>query len=282
VWPYLHVEPRKYRLRILNAANSRFYNLTLSEPFVTMHQIASDADFFPNSVPLEWILLGPAERADIIIDFSLLPIGATIDLLNTARSPFYNNGSVLHNRHLRVVMRFIIEPLTSNDPYPVLRALKPLRILTLNEVSRNFTIEFNEERINRGDYTEVRLTLNKLAYMDPITEIVQRGSVVLWNLINLTPVTHPMHFHLVPLQILDRRPFNVSHYLNTSELIFTGELMAHDINEYGWRDTVKTYPRQVTRILIHYSSQFVGEYIYHCHILEHEDNDMMRPFVIVP
>jgi spore coat protein A len=98
--------------------------------------------------------------------------------------------------------------------------------------------------------------------------------------VNLTEDTHPMHLHLVRFQILDRRPFNVLQYFKTKQMMFLTEAQPPAPNEMGWKDTVQCPPGAITRIIVKFEG-FTGKYLYHCHILEHESNDMMRPFEVI-
>jgi spore coat protein A len=88
-----------------------------------------------------------------------------------------------------------------------------------------------------------------------------------------------MHLHLVRFQVLDRRPFDLFAYNATRELKYTGPAIPPEPGEAGWKDTVRTDPRTVTRIIVRFEG-FLGRYVWHCHLLEHEDNEMMRPFVV--
>jgi hypothetical protein len=94
------------------------------------------------------------------------------------------------------------------------------------------------------------------------------------------PDAHPFHIHLVDFQVLDRRPFDVDAYLKTGALTYTGSAVAPLANEMAWKDTVRVAPGQVTRVIMKFGP-YPGHYVYHCHILEHEDMDMMRPYDIV-
>ena len=97
---------------------------------------------------------------------------------------------------------------------------------------------------------------------------------------HLTAFPHPTHVLLVQFQILDRRPFDVARYRNAGEIIFTGDPIPPDPNEMGWKDTVRATPGQITRIIAKFDG-YTGDYVWHCHILEHEDHDMMRPFRVI-
>jgi spore coat protein A len=131
-----------------------------------------------------------------------------------------------------------------------------------------------------------------LAYEDPITESPRVGDVEIWRIFNLTADTHPIHFHLVNVQVLSRQPFDVEQYDGTPD--FTGPARKPDLNEFGWKETVRMNPGECTTVIMRFdlprtpftvpqSNRTGGyEYVWHCHILEHEEHDMMRPLVVKP
>ena len=126
----------------------------------------------------------------------------------------------------------------------------------------------------------VTMLLNRAHWNMPVTEDPVLNSVEIWNLINLTDDSHPIHLHLVRFQILDRRRFEPFFYKNQGVMKYTGPAVAPDPNEAGWKDTVRADPGMVTRIIVRFEG-FVGRYVWHCHILEHEDNEMMRPYDVI-
>jgi spore coat protein A len=99
--------------------------------------------------------------------------------------------------------------------------------------------------------------------------------------VNLTDDVHPIHLHMVKFQILDRRRFDAFQYMTAGTLRFVGPAVAADANEMGWKDTARVNPKTVTRIIVPFTG-YPGRFIWHCHILEHEDNEMMRPYEILP
>ncbi len=124
------------------------------------------------------------------------------------------------------------------------------------------------------------MLLNNVHWSMPVTENPVLDSVEIWNLINTTDDAHPIHLHLVKFQILDRRPFDQFHYFAHGELRYMGKALPPDAAEAGWKDTVRADPQMVTRIIVRFEG-YAGRYVWHCHILEHEDNEMMRPFEVV-
>jgi spore coat protein A len=123
------------------------------------------------------------------------------------------------------------------------------------------------------------MLLNNTPWHMPVTENPVIDTTEIWEFVNLTTDSHPIHLHLVRFQILDRRPFDVTEYLDTHTLQFTGDAAAPLATEAGWKDTARADPGMVTRIIVPFEG-FIGRYVWHCHILEHEDNEMMRPYEV--
>ena len=121
------------------------------------------------------------------------------------------------------------------------------------------------------------MLLNQQHWCAPITEEPALDDVEIWNLVNTTDDAHPIHLHLVRFQILDRRRFDVSQFQMKRELRHTSRAIPPEPGEAGWKDTVRADPGMVTRIIVKFSG-WPGRYVWHCHILEHEDNEMMRPY----
>jgi spore coat protein A len=114
----------------------------------------------------------------------------------------------------------------------------------------------------------------------PVTENPKLNSVEIWNLVNVTDDAHPIHLHLVRFQILDRRRFDAFAYQYENVLRYRGGPIPPDPGEAGWKDTVRADPGMITRIIVRFEG-YVGRYVWHCHILEHEDNEMMRPYEVI-
>jgi spore coat protein A len=279
IYPYLEVEPRKYRFRVLNAANGRFFHLTLSggqasdekKPGAqtsagqlsgpSFQQIGTDQGLLPAPVPLQLVQIAPGERVDLIIDFSSCG-GARVILKN-------DNLNVMQFRvaHTDACDAAVIpQTLRPSTKIPESAAVKT-RMLTLVEI---------QDLVQRP----VRMLLNNTHWNMPVTENPVLDSVEIWNLINTTEDTHPIHLHLVKFQILDRRPFSVPTYWLKNEIKYIGATELPTPSEAGWKDIVLAYPAMVTRIIIRFEG-FTGRYVWHCHMLEHEDNEMMRPFDVM-
>ncbi len=275
VWPYLEVEPRKYRFRLLNGSNARFYRLKLSsgQPFV---QIGGDQGFLPHPVLVDELILAPAERADVILDFSHHK-GAHITMTNDAPAPFPGGGGGA----LPEIMQFRVKKTCSgHDTSSIPGTLPAIYRPGTAHVAKVRPLTLNEYLDAQGN--SIMLLLDAKHWDDPITEKPKRGTTEIWELVNLTGDTHPIHLHLVHFFILDRIPFNQQAYEKSGKIVYTGTPIPPDPNERGPKDTVRANPGQVTRILVPFDSRFTGEYVWHCHILEHEDNEMMRPYKVIP
>jgi spore coat protein A len=286
-YPYLNVEPRPYRLRLLNSSNSRFLNLFFNlakrvtdiPSLVAVHQIGSDGGFLPSPAKLQKLLLGPAERADLIIDFSRLE-GKTVTLCNDASAP-YPGWNILNASWPGVYefMQFrVVLPVTNKRSFSM-PAQMPFSKLDASHavVTRDFVLS---EQMD-GQERSIGLRINGKGYDDPVTETIKLNSIEKWRFINTSDDAHPMHLHLVQFQIVERQGFNVAAMLNGGKLELVGTPRKPHANELGWKDTAVVIPGDMLTILARFEG-YTGRYVFHCHMLEHEDNDMMRPFEVVP
>jgi spore coat protein A len=286
VYPYLEVEPRRYRLRVLNGANSRFFRLYLNlakrptdiPSLVDFYQIGTDGGLLPGPVVLHKLLLAPAERADLMVDFSGLE-GRTVTLSNDAPAPF-PGWDEINSRHPRLyeLMQFrVTRALSSKDSKFSLppRITPPSLDESKSVATRDFVL--SERMDAHGRSLGVRI--NDKGYDEPVTERVLLGSVEKWRFINTTDDSHPMHLHLVQFRILERQGFNPA-TVGTGPLALLGSPRPPAANEAGWKDTAVVQPREVLVILVRFEG-YTGRYVFHCHMLEHEDNDMMRPYEVV-
>ena len=260
IFPYLDVEPRRYRIRVLNAANSRFFSLSLGNGG-SFHQIGTDLGLLPAPVELRSLLLYPAERADLIFDFSG-HAGERIVLKHQAMD----------------VMQFRVARDPAQEAGVMPSTLRPVAKLAESAavVTRMLTLVEYDDYVGNS----MVMLLNGSHWSDPVTEQPLLDSVEIWNLINLTEDAHPIHLHLVRFQILDRRPFDVFAYQQNRTLRYLRPATPPDPNEAGWKDTVRVDSGVVTRIIARFEG-FAGRYVWHCHLLEHEDNEMMRPYEVV-
>jgi spore coat protein A len=292
VWPFVEVEPRKYRFRILNASNARFYHLKLSEargatatgrPGPAFIQIGTDGGLLPAPVRLTDLTIGVAERFDVIIDFSG-NAGATFILTNDAKAPFPDGDDVVPEN---VMMFKVNRRLSSRDDSQIPRTLAQVPLLDPRTSVKTRDLVLSELD-SAAPFENPIIALINAPWSDPVTETPQAGSVEIWRIINTTGDAHPIHIHLVQFQILDRQPFDPDQY--PGRLVFTGPRVTPPANERpAFKDTVKSMPGEVTRFISRFdlprgTSARRGQkfrYVFHCHILEHEDNDMMRPYDVV-
>ena len=259
--PYLQVAPRPYRFRVLNASNGRHYYFSFlnGEEF---HQIGSDQGLLEAPVPMRTLPLAPGERADLIVDFSRFS-GRQIILKNDAIP----------------VMQFRVAPGPAVGSAALPAQLRPVLRIAEAEAAQTRVLTLGEMEDMASNPT--MMLLNGMHWDMPVTEKPVLNSTEIWNLVNLTDDTHPIHLHLVRFQILDRRPFDRFAFQQTKELRYFGAAQPSQPNERGWKDTVRAHSKMVTRIIVPFRG-YAGRYVWHCHILEHEDNEMMRPFEIVP
>jgi spore coat protein A, manganese oxidase len=299
-WPFLEVEPRKYRLRLLNGCNSRFLILKFDTE-LSFHWIGNEGGFLADSpVIVDEILLSPAERADVIVDFSAFEPGQEILLLNLGPDePF--GGLPIPEEELAdpqttgQVMKFRIVELTGPDTSEIPAELPAIEPLGDPDRVRNLTL--HEMMSEYADIPIMALlgTAEKgmQFWHSPVTERMILGQTEIWQMANLTVDAHPIHIHQVMFQILDRIPINAEAYAAAQMQYVEGggvgpapdpmAFAAGDAEppeewENGWKETVIAYPDQITRIKARFD--LPGLYVWHCHILEHEDNEMMRPFIV--
>jgi len=366
VFPYLTVEAKRYRFLLLNACNARFLNINLfrarprtpegialdprtqfptNPPGPAMRQIGTEGGFLVRDVRLNSpkpfnrlnltgnLLLGPAERADVIIDFSKFD-GEEIIMYNDAPAPFPDGGPdtdfYLGNPEnpeqpapgtgpeTRQILRFRVIPALTLDPQPPQPILEPalldppLLVMPPNILPAEVPplpapagapvrdLSLNEAFDAYGRLTQLLGTIHTpMAYEEKATEVVAAGSTEVWRIFNFSADTHPIHFHLVNVQVLSRQPFLVEN----DRVTFAGQARGPEQNELGWKETVKMHPREVTTVVLKFDlpgglpfdvastpraaemgltnpAKTYHEYVWHCHILEHEEHDMMRPLVV--
>jgi spore coat protein A len=297
VTPYLEVEPRKYRFRILNAANARFYHLRLFNSDTTGNvtsqsfdvpsflQIGTDGGLLPAPLEFHYLLIAPGERFDIVIDFSGCE-GKSFSLINDAPAPYTMGGQFLADD---VMLFKVTKSLSSKDTSAVPDTLAPFEPLNPTYATRERLLLISEKERPSDGYVIIGL-LGNARWHEPITEDPKAGSTEIWSFVNITGDVHPLHVHLVQFQVLNRQAFDVPTYQQTGKLVFTGKPMAPEGNERpAHKDTIKSYPGYVTRIIMrfdlpHGAPVTSGQellYVWHCHILEHEDNEMMRPYKVI-
>jgi spore coat protein A len=287
VWPFLNVEPRMYRFRILNGCNARILNLDIGGP--SFWQIGAEGGMWDKPVPVRELVLAPAERADLLVDFSKFA-GQTLEMKNHKPPKPVSTPAP----QLEQVMQIRVGTTVSQPGPRAIPSSLPGRKADLPNPIRTRYITLNE--IDPDEPTWF-LNLNGAHFDEsPVTETPQVGTVEDWVYVNLTPDTHPMHTHLVTFQVVGRTPFNAQAYEDANEgphgvpggidptPFATGPMLPPDPTERGFKDTVKTNPGYFTTVRARYELPegvtTPQTYVYHCHIVEHEDNDMMRPFQV--
>ncbi len=289
-WPRLEVEPRRYRFRLLNGCNARFLILALSPDPLTrpvtdrlpFWQIGTEGGFLRAPVRRSQLLMAPAERIDAIVDLTGLSPGTELYLVNLGPDEPFGELTeppepVADPETTGQVMKLVVVPLASQDtsmPPERLRlpAFKPLgaagttRAVSLNEEASSVPGFDGPIAAKLGTMDAGGVPV-PLGWDDAITENPATGAVEIWELHNFTEDAHPIHIHEVQFQLVDRRPFD-------------GPARGPDPGETGFKDTVIAYPGEVTRVKALFD--IPGLFVWHCHIVEHEDNEMMRPYHVGP
>jgi spore coat protein A len=317
-WPNLDVERRKYRLRMLNGSDSRFYVLELrddrfggeAQEFL---QIGTDNGFLERPVEMTQLLLGPGERADLVVDFSQYEDGDELYWRNFGPdNPFkgFVNGEldcgddppgscVADVMTTGQIMRFSVEGDEVEDDVSVDAQTKlRSKIAKLKQDGATRQLVLFEGLDNYGRLQPLLGTLEEgsLAWFAPITENPMVDDVEVWEVYNATEDAHPIHLHLVAFQIIGREGFTgdviekdqpqhdgsvgIGGKLLGESLVLDGKARDPGANEDGWKDTVVALPGEVTRVIAHFDRE--GRYVWHCHILSHEDHEMMRPYYVGP
>lgn len=313
-WPELDVARQQYRLRLLNGSDSRFYLLEFRDnygmsgaPFL---QIGTDDGLLENPVALNRLLLAPGERADVVVDFGQFAAGTEVLLRNFGPDEpfkgFNDDGSLSDGQGGTLdpadpqttgqIMRFSVmggdvAPPTV-DENTMLRP--PIQPLISTAENRNLVLFEGLDNYGRLQPLLGTLDEGSLGWFEPITENPTLDSVEVWEIYNTTADAHPIHLHLVSFQILSRESFTgtveekhqhqhngavgIGGILLASSIVLGDDARPPAPNEDGWKDTVVAMPGEVTRVIAHFDRP--GLYVWHCHILSHEDHEMMRPFYV--
>ena len=305
-WPVQTVEQRRYRFRILNGCNSRFLILDFNQiDGVEVWQIGNEGGFLGAPVDVTaasgTLLMGPAERADVVLDFTNVPVGSYV-LGNIGPDEPFGGGipgvdfEPADPSTTGQVLRFAVVPALGPDPTtpPAFLTLPPIAPLAGGAVRK---LALAEEMSAFFDDSPAAALLGTVdvdghvhprMWMDPVTENPGVGDVEVWEFYNTTADAHPMHIHEVVFQVVDRQPIEVMEPEEMAGMAEMGGVSVHltgsprppEAWEMGWKDTVIAYPGEVTRVRMRFAS--AGQYVWHCHIVEHEDNEMMRPYRIGP
>ena len=381
-YPKITVAPKRIRFRLLNGSQARFYHLNLyaedpvnpgearvGTPGPIMYQVGTEGGFLPavavhnNRTPIPLIdpedettanadgpfnlLLAPAERADLVVDFNDVPAGFSFILYNDAPAPFPGGDSrndyftgcsdqtaiggapstfLGKGPNTRTLLKIVVGSgsgdsvstptwlaqlnvqlrtnfLTGNQPGLLFRTDDPSvpkfpfdgfadRKLSLNEDFDEFgRLIQTMGTFEQNGFNNQNLPTWGRGYLDASTENPKAGATEVWQIMNLTGDTHPIHFHLVNVQLIQRQPFSG----DPNGWVYSGPPMPPDPNEVGWKDTVRMNPGEITTVIMRFDlpalptsamrnavSPRTGgkEYVWHCHILEHEEHDMMRPLIV--
>jgi FtsP/CotA-like multicopper oxidase with cupredoxin domain len=329
IWPKVDVEPRHYRMRILNGSDSRFLavrfrtaarsdttNLDGAGAPIPFWVIGSDQGLAQAATQVDTLLFNPADRHDVVFDFSQVPAGARIIMDNiSGDGPYkgiltgdpdsedYDENDLFENRQTDRVMAFdVMQPLSdipdnfdpsvinhyTGNPEPVTKVRKLALFEGKDEFGRLQPMQGTAEPVVdvKGNTVE-----GTLPWHAPITETPDLNSTEVWEIYNATEDAHPVHLHLVSFEVLNREGFNKDvveqPVKQHNGLIGKGfrleniRLIPNTLVEVSGvekapRDIVTCLPGQVTRIKMTFDRP--GRFVWHCHILSHEDHDMMRPF----
>jgi spore coat protein A len=289
-WPVLKVEQRRYRLRFLNGSNARFFILKITanpterpgKTALPMWQIGSDGGFLPKPVRHDEFLIGNAQRFDTIVDFTDVPVGTELYLINVAPDTTFGKRGVpitsaftpADPNTTGQVMKFVVGPRVGIDTSIPPDQLQLPTFTPLGEATYTRRLSLNETDSPNEQVGPLITLLGimdandnpvSLRWHDPVTETPVVGSTEIWELNDTTGDSHPIHVHEVQFQVLGRGA-------NGQD--------PPPPSESGFNDTVITFPNEVLRIKLHFDQP--GRFVWHCHMLEHEDQEMMRPYQILP
>jgi spore coat protein A, manganese oxidase len=305
-WPYQTVEQRRYRLRFLNGCQSRFLIFDFNQiPGIEVWQIGNEGGFLAAQVNLtasngNRLLMALAERADLIVDFTGVPVGNHV-LHNIGPDEPFGGGEPPGDFDSAdpdttgQVMQFRVVPAVAADPTtpPQFLVLPTLTRLTggtarplalIEKAGMGFDADGNEVEgpleALLGTVGADGMTVKKF-WMDPVTENPSVGATEVWEFYNTTADAHPMHVHEVAFQVVNRQGLAVDEDGEVIQPIqLVGDPRPPESWENGWKDTVVAHPGEVTRLRLRFTNP--GQFVWHCHIVEHEDNEMMRPYRIGP
>jgi spore coat protein A, manganese oxidase len=299
-WPFQTVEQRRYRLRFLNGCQSRFLILDFGQiPSVEVWAIGNEGGFLAEAVNLtsahrNRLLVGLAERADLIVDFTNVPIGNHV-LHNIGPDEPFGGGEpgeefdAADPATTGQVLQFRVVPAVAPDPTtpPQFLVLPPLTALPVATRTRPLALIEMMSQYWDGPAEALLGHLNQdgmpvhQMWEDAVSENPSVGDTEVWEYHNFTADAHPMHLHETSFEVVSRQALVVNQDGETEPPSrLEGEPRPPEEWESGFKDTVIAYPGEVTRIRARFSHP--GQFVWHCHIVEHEDNEMMRPYRIGP
>jgi blue copper oxidase len=250
--PYLDVPKGMVRLRLLNGSNGRTYEFELSNG-QAFYQIASDGGLLEKPIEMTSLRMSPAERAEILIDFSVLETGDVVKLMDA--------GTELSDTVSEKTEVELMEFVVSDPPSEVYEI--PEQLTTIQRTNPDSAV-VTRDMVLAG--VGATLTINdKIMDMTRIDEVVKWNDTEIWEVKNQRTglnggMPHPFHLHGVQFQILDR------------------DGTPPPANESGWKDTILVHPGETVRIITKFTHK--GIFMYHCHILEHEDAGMMGQYEV--
>ena len=316
-WPALAVEPRPYRFRFLNGSDSRFYVLEFGNPGMDFLQVGTDDGLLPQAVSLNRLVIAPGERAELVVDFTGLE-NQSITLFNYGPDePFKGlnaDGSLsdgeggtldpANSASTGQIMQFqVTKPLKVNRGLPIASVsegtqLRPaLEDLGTSSISRKLGLFEGSDEYGRlqpflGAITTPGGPIQSLTWVDAITENPALNAEEEWEVYNFTADAHPVHLHLVAFQILNRQEilsytitekdqlqhdgsYGIGGVVDLGSITY-GDTFLPAPNERGWKDTFIVPPGMKGVVKAKFDRP--GRYVWHCHILSHEDHEMMRPY----
>jgi len=289
-WPFQEVERKRYRLRILNACNARFLILKFDQN-VPLWQIGADGGFLPSPVRMNQLLMAPSERADVIVDFSSIREGTHVTLQNIGPDEPYGGGTPgvdftsADPNTTGQVLQFRVVAANGSDPStppdhltlpspPDLGTVNHVRQVSFNELESDVLPDVGPRigMLGTVDLSDPAAPMGvPMHWSDAPTENPVAGTTEIWEVYDFTEDAHPFHVHQVQFEIINREVFDPA-------LPNRGAVTGPEPGERGRKDTVIIYPGTITRLKAHFD--IPGRYVTHCHILEHEDNEMMRPMIV--
>ena len=307
-WPVLDVEPRKYRFRILNGSDSRVYDLALANGAPFLH-VGAELGLLNVPEQAAMLSIAPGERLDVVVDFKRMA-GTTVILANSANAP-YPGGDPVDPATTANVMAFRVAPSASSAPDASVSAVSNLRpgnpLPTVDQLVSRATVRRRILLFEGVDAKGRLQTLigpvdpvidatgrsvqGTLVWADPVTENPALGATEVWEFFNATADAHPIHIHLVDFRLINRQKFSgtITAKNNTAcdgSVIEGGTLTGVRLQGLArgraWAKTARRTRRrcfrEVTRVVMTFKRP--GEYVYHCHILSHEDHEMMRRYIV--
>ena len=227
VWPYLKVFPRWYRLRMLNSANARFFNLTFSNKGLRFIKIGTDGGYLETPQTISSLLFSPAERLDVLVDFSGLKPGEVVYLNNSAPAPFPTAVAALNPPGTRSVMKFEVVECPSSSkkgfknkekicPHNAEEAWDKIEKALSEAVTHGPLINYQKslhrhlilQSFQDKNGVTIEGTLGNRTWTQPVTELPHEGAVEVWEMINTTPDAHPIHLHLIQFHVLNNQLFD--------------------------------------------------------------------------